>query len=281
MANNIAVLTIHGMGDTERGYSDDIRKKLSRALGSKWGHVHFGEIYYQDIFQDHQKKLFDRYKKNDDIDWIRLRRFLLYGFSDAAGFERQASLPNSAYEQVQNNVLDEIDAAYDEVGEEGKVVIVAHSLGCHIISNYIWDAQCKSASQGAWCDGGFEDSPPGSGLDKFRRLKTLKYLYFSGCNIPIFIAGIPQSKIQSITSSSRGYSFKWKNFYDPDDALGWPLKNLNTRAGKQSYKTEVNEDSAINVGGVMTMWNPLSHNVYWKDKHFLNPLIKDLKGLIA
>ena len=281
MANNIAVLTLHGMGDTNKHYSDGLIKRLSRSLGSKWGHVHFGEIYYQNVFQDHQEKLFDRFKKNDDIDWLRVRRFLLYGFSDAAGFERKAAEPNSAYKQVQNIVLDEIDAAYDEIGGEGKVVIVAHSLGCHVISNYIWDAQCKLASQGAWCDGGFEDSPPGSDLDKFRRLKTLKYLYFSGCNIPIFIAGIPQAKIQSITSSSKGYSFKWKNFYDPDDVLGWPLKNLNTRTGKHSFKTEVNEDNAINVGDWVTMWNPLSHNKYWKDKDFLTPLVNDLEKLIG
>ena len=281
MANNIAVLTIHGMGDTQKGYSDNLRKILSRSLGSKWGHVHFGEIYYQDVFQDHQVKLLDRFKKNDDIDLIKLRRFLLYGFSDAAGLERKASLPNSAYEQVQNKILDEIDAAYDEIGGKSKVVIVAHSLGCQVISNYIWDVQCKIASQGPWCDGGFEDSPAGSDLDKFRRLKTLKYLYFSGCNIPVFIAGIPQAKVRSITSSSKGYSFKWKNFYDPDDVLGWPLKNLNTRMGKQSYKTEVDEDNAINVGNLITMWNPLSHTAYWKDKDFTNPLKNDIERLIG
>ena len=281
MTNNIAVLTIHGMGNTEKSYSDGLRKKLRQALAGKWDHVHFGEIYYQDIFQKNQNMLFDRFKKNDDIDWLRVRKFLLFGFSDAAGFERKANEPNSAYEKVQNRILDRIDAAYDEIGPNGKVIIVAHSLGCHIVSNYIWDAQCKIASQGAWCNEGFEDSPPGSDLDKFRRLKSLKYLYFSGCNIPIFIAGIPQAKIQSITSSSKGYSFKWKNFYDPDDVLGWPLKSLNMRIGKHSFKTEVNEDNAINVRGWGTMWNPLSHNKYWKDKHFLAPLVNDLEKLIG
>lgn len=281
MSKKLAVIFIHGMGETKRGYSNELVEQLSLMLPDSWEDIHFGEIYYQDIFQDNQSRLLDKYKRNDDIDWIKLRKFVLFGFSDAAGFERNSSYPNSPYELVQNRILDQIDAAYDEVGENGKVVLIAHSLGCHIISNYIWDVQSVEAKQGAWMYGGFEDSPPGSGLDKFRRLKTLKYLYFSGCNIPIFIAGLSQSKIKSITASRKGYSYKWKNFYDPDDALGWPLKSLNNRNGDNSYKTQVTEDNAINVGSLITMWNPLSHKAYWNDHEFLASLSDDIDSLIT
>ncbi len=280
MAKNVVVLTIHGMGDTPITYADSLKKRLSKKLGNKWSSVYFDSIYYADIFQKHQKDIFTRIKAQDDIDWIGLRKFLLYGFSDAAGFERRAGQPGSPYEQVQNSILDVLDKAYDVVGPNVKIVLIAHSLGCHVISNYIWDAQSSEANQGAWRYGGFEDSPPNSDLDKFRRMKNLKSLNFTGCNIPIFLAGIPHGKIKAISSRGKGYSFKWKNYFDPDDPLGWPLKNISTRNVKESYKYEVNEDKAVNVGNVLNSWNPLSHNNYWSDNDVLNPLADDIKQLL-
>jgi len=280
MAKKVAVLTIHGMGDTPKSYADPIERKLAKKVGKKWSNVYFDKIYYADVFQDNQTNIFNRIKAADDIDWIGLRKFLMFGFSDAAGFERKADLPNSAYEQVQEKILDTLDRVYDAAGPNSKVVLIAHSLGTHVISNFIWDAQSKEPQRGAWKLGGFEDSPAGSSLDKFRRLKNLKYLYFTGCPIPIFVAGIPQGKIKAISSRGKGYSFKWKNYFDPDDPLGWPLKNISTRNTRESYKYEVNEDHAVNVGSLITNWNPLSHNSYWSDNDVLNPIANDIKKLL-
>lgn len=280
MSQEVVVLAIHGMGDTSLDFADDLQIKLSKKLGANWSSVYFDTIYYAKVFQDNQTRAFNRIKSNDDIDWINLRKFLLFGFSDAAGLERLPSEPNSAYEKVQDIILDTLDRAYDAVGESAKVILIAHSLGCQVMSNYIWDAQSKNPKAGAWRYDGFEDSPPGTQLDKFRRLKLLKHLYFTGCNIPIFVAGMPQHKIKAIASTSKGYSFKWKNFYDPDDPLGWPLKNLTVKNEKQSYKFEVNEDIAINTGGLFKSWNPLSHTTYWNDSDVLNRLVEDIDGLL-
>jgi hypothetical protein len=279
MTIKTVVLAIHGMGDTPTNYADHLEKRLAEKVGSNWAQVYFDSIYYADVFQANQNSIFHRIKANDDIDWIGLRRFLLFGFSDAAGFERKANLPGSPYEQVQERILDTLDRAYDAAGPKVNVVLICHSLGTHVISNFIWDAQAKKPQQGAWSSGGFEDSPLGSDLDKFRRLKNLKLLYFTGCPIPIFVAGIPQTKIMAISSRGKGYAFKWKNFYDPDDPLGWPLKNISSRNVKESYKFEVDEDRAVNVGNLLTSWNPLSHNNYWFDNDVLNPIAEDIKRL--
>ena len=281
MSYKTIVLAIHGMGDTPRSYADTLERKLAKKVGNRWSDIYFDSIYYADVFQDNQTNIFNRIKAADDIDWIGLRKFLLFGFSDAAGFERKTSQAGSPYEQVQERVLDAIDRAFDAADPKANVVLIAHSLGSHVISNFIWDAQSKEPQQGAWRMGGFEDSPPGSDLDKFRRLKNLKFLYFTGCNIPIFVAGIPQGKIKAISSRGKGYSFKWKNYFDPDDPLGWPLKNISTRNVKESYKYEVNEDNAVNVGNLLNSWNPLSHNSYWIDNDVLNPIAIDIKKMMV
>ena len=53
--------------------------------------------------------------------------------------------------------------------------------------------------------------------------------------------------------------FTWDNFYDRDDALGWPLRQLGS-----SY--EIVNDHPIKAGGVLTSWNVASHTGYWSDK---------------
>ena len=49
--------------------------------------------------------------------------------------------------------------------------------------------------------------------------------------------------------------------------LGYPLKAINS-----AYAATVNADIAINVGGILTSWNPLSHGKYWTDNDFTNPV---------
>ena len=48
---------------------------------------------------------------------------------------------------------------------------------------------------------------------------------------------------------------KWVNFYDKHDIIAYPLEPL--------YGSEFVKDQQVNVGGLLTSWNPLSHNHYW------------------
>ena len=64
---------------------------------------------------------------------------------------------------------------------------------------------------------------------------------------------------------------EWINFYDADDVIGFPLKTLN-----QAYGEVVTQDREVNVGSLLTSWNPASHLGYWKDKDVLDPIAKNL-----
>jgi hypothetical protein len=278
VSKEVIVLAVHGMGDTSEDFADGLREALADRLGAAaWDSVHFDAIYYQRVLQANQERVM-RAMRTQDLDGIRLRKFLLYGFSDAAGLERRAASPGSPYEQVQSIIRATLKSAYEFVGGPRPVVVIAQSLGCQVISNYLWDAQKPGkASQGVW------KSPTtrrGSKLDGFLRLKSLKYLYTTGCNIPIFLAGFPEDRIRAVTATERGYAFRWKNYYDEDDVLGWPLKPLSA-----SYRQAIYRDYPVNANGSLLGtfthgWNALSHTRYWTDADVIKPLARDIRGLL-
>jgi hypothetical protein len=40
------------------------------------------------------------------------------------------------------------------------------------------------------------------------------------------------------------------------------------------------EDYEINVGGLLTSWNPASHSAYWEDDDFTVPVTSFLRSLL-
>ncbi len=271
---DIAVITFHGMGETKRNYAYELFSRLENKLSPETlANIHFDSVYYQDILQTNQERYFDEAK--DLIDWKKLRRFMLYGFCDASSLETMKDKDNSPYLVSQRRIFDALSLAYDVVGKDGKVVLLAQSLGGQVISNYLWDAGKYKAVEahpnyGVWAE---QHLDPTLSKDKEAFLKggSVKYLVTTGCNIPLFVAGRDKEDISPISRPSTG--FKWENYYDEDDILGWPLEPLSS-----AYKRLVT-DHPINSGGILTSWNPLSHNQYWTDTTFLNAFVRILESL--
>ena len=88
MSKKLGIITIHGMGDTPEDYDSEIKKDLKRRVGdTRWSQVAWGKVYYQSILQRNQARLMRDIRQKADVDWTKLRKFLLYGFSDAAAME--------------------------------------------------------------------------------------------------------------------------------------------------------------------------------------------------
>ena len=224
----VILLAVHGMGPTRLNFANRLHDELKERLGNDSANVHLSSIYYQNVFQVNQTALWDRVKQRR-LDWRKTRKLLLYGFSDAAGYERNAAQKGSSYEQVQIKIRDKLKELY-KTFDNLPIVIVAQSLGGHVISNYIWDAQKDDgASRGIWRAN--RSTTENKSLDKFLRLQSIRLFFTTGCNIPIFVANLPESMIKAVGTQTQDYTFKWKNYYDVDDALGWPLKPLS-----ESYK---------------------------------------------
>ncbi|MEM7020036.1 MAG: hypothetical protein AAF512_22190, partial [Pseudomonadota bacterium] len=251
----------------ETNYYSDLEDELKDALGSNWARVSFQNVQYATVLQEPQDRLWQDMTTafSNDLDARRMRQFFLFGFGDAGSLEYSAYNDKLKYLAVQKEIQSALRSAYIDVGQDKSkpVVIIAHSLGCQVISNYLWDA-----GENKYIFEGTNDTAPDE--LQFLKLKSLSNLITTGCNIPLFISGISERKCFSRPNDN----FKWDNYYDPDDVLGWPLRQLGP-------SFEIVADHDVNVGSVFTSWNPLSHGGYWSDKDVLNPLAKQLMGLLS
>lgn len=277
-----ALLTVHGMGETPRDYAEKLFQAVAARLGPLSGRVDFRSIYYQDILKPNQETVWARVSDTTRLHYADLRRFLLFGFGDAAGLENRKEIDGSVYELAQAAIARQLLGVARQ-DPSTRVVFLAQSLGCQVLSSYIYDAQ-KALSGGQVLAGVWKDIDAwamralGARLsDSDRRFMagaTCAAFVTTGCNIPIFCAAHKQMDIKPIARPTPG--FEWINLYDPDDALGWPLQPLSP-----GY-AELVDDRAINAGqGVVTWilksWNPLSHTAYWGDAQVLDAVTQRLR----
>ena len=282
----VALIAVHGMGETLPAYADGLMAQLRSRLGGLAGQVTMRSVYYQGILHENQRQVWERTAAAGKVRYDALRKFVLYGLGDAAGLENRKEIPGSVYELAQGEIADALLSAH-AVRPDMPVVFVAQSLGGQVLSSYLYDAQKAAAGRpvgagiwrnvDAWASGAL-----GRPLTASERMVlgggTCAGLVTTGCNIPIFVAAHKEMDIIPIAPPTS--LFKWINFYDPDDVLGWPLQPLS-----QGYRMLV-EDRAINAsGGIGSLlarsWNPLSHESYWEDAAVLDAIAAMLRRLAA
>lgn len=281
---SVALVTVHGMGKTDTNYADELFNALRPRLGADWDHVDRLSVYYQNILQKNEELVWERTKAAGKVRYDDLRMFVLFGFGDAAGLENGKEEDGSVYEQAQGEIARTLLDACTRNGPGTPICFVTHSLGCQVLSSYLYDANKPGGtSVGIWRDiDGWANKALGRSLTSdektYLRATTCMAWVTTGCNIPIFVAAhIKGGVIKPINPPS--HLFKWLNLYDPDDVLGWPLAPL---YGEQPWL----EDRAINAGHglanyLLRSWNPASHTAYWTDADVVNPVAGMLKKLVS
>ena len=263
MPKRLAIAVIHGMGEQEEGFAADMIDELNGRVGDlnkDPEEIAWQPIFWADILAGPQKGYLEEAENNHDLDWVWLRKLVVNYLGDAAAYQKVTSPANTTYELIHGRVRDGVTALNDALDDpETPLIVMAHSLGGHIMSNYIWDVQHGGGT-------------PAPGPSPFERMQTLAGMVTFGCNIPLFTFAYSDVKPIEFPApelpdpGDAREKAKWLNYYDPDDVLGYPLKSINT-----AYDAVVDEDIAINVGGLLTNWTPLSHNKYWTDNDFTRP----------
>ncbi len=280
MPFKMGVLLIHGMGDQERGYAAPMIQELKarvRRSGGDDKQIAFQEVWWAPVLADKEETLLRNMADGNDLDWMELRRFVVRSLADAIAYQDTNRPPSSpdqinVYRQVHARIgeamktlRERIRAGADAAAPEVPLVVIAHSLGCHMISNYIWDVR--------------DSEKPKSTGNAFEDFQTLTGIVMFGCNIPLFtLAYVNLEPIRFPTPGLKPYFPKgtsaqaiaevsqWLNLYDPDDVLGYPLRTLDPKFAKA-----VTKDVAVDAGPPLRAWNPLSHTEYWTDNDVTRP----------
>ena len=278
MPKKLGVLTVHGMGDQERNYAEPMIEELhGRIFGGSvsidGSDIAWESGYWADDIQDKQNQLWGDLSKNPNMSHTKLRRFVVSEMGDAVAYQRvpsAAGVRENYYRKFHDSITHSIENLQAQLGDgEKPLIIIAHSLGSVIMSNYIWDAQ-RGKVQGT----------------PFQRMETLAGFITFGSTLPLFALAykerqnikFPPENISSYFPNARPNrvkrAVKWLNFFDADDVLGYPIRHLGP-----SYKMV--QDKEVNVGGILTSWNPFSHTGYWTDNDFTKPVAEAIREVLT
>ncbi len=273
MGKKVAVAVLHGIGkrtpEFAERFIDGIQERCWELCGNDivvrlidWGYV----------LQDQEDFLW-RKLRGIDLSYRDLRSFLVSFLADVAGYQI-ASNGRYAYDRIHRRFADTMRQLAQDTAEDAPLCIVAHSLGTIIASNYIWDLQhLDSSTLPDNLREMMDDSPLVSG-------ETLTLLYTLGSPIALWSLryedfGIPITMPSpSLPKHHPKLQGEWINFYDKEDVIAYPLKSLNPL-----YWKTVTEDRQVNVGGLLSSWNPLAHLHYWADADVLDPIAASLMNV--
>jgi len=274
MTKPVAVLAVHGIGSQGAKAPTDsatlsFSKAHARLVRNHVGapkfdpNVAWREGFWADILQSRQETYLRRIKRRTRGD--EFRGFVLRNLSDAASYRwtPQNQSADTTYWRIHARIDAALKNLEAEVAPDARLIILAHSLGGHIMSNYIYDRLKK---------------PDPNGSDFFNLKRTMAFVTF-GCNIPIFVFAYDPEDVTPIWRPGSALDPKyrlrswWLNYYDKDDILGFPLRDIGPKYEKMVKDKEI-ADVSINAGGLFKFWNPLSHNAYWKDADFFTEVAK-------
>jgi hypothetical protein len=262
----LAIAVIHGMGSEDQFFSVELKHRITEEYVNAEEGRHEDDLIYQEIFwgdlvKEQQKSLIESSNYKKDLTYMNLRELIVDHLGTTLAY--RTSMYGVIHKRVQDSLrklctLRRVDA------EKTPLVILAHSFGSVIMSDYIYDIQKRQAET---ANGKIEGM---SNLEQFRTLAgfitfgTPMALFSlqsdSEFSSPINIVGadLPE-KIQK--------RVQWNNYYDKDDILAYPMKGVN-----DTYGELISGDYEINVGSAATSWNPACHNGYWEDKDFYKPV---------
>jgi len=276
----LGVLIIHGMGSQRQGFSAPLVEGLTGRLGDQASAVGWEEVHWADVLLGREEELWSDMVSATDpsgrtipLDWASARQFVVHNFGDAIAYHRDFHHGDSAYSRIHEKVSAKIDALNAAVVPGAPIVVMAHSLGAHIMSNYIYDRQQ---------DGGEGECAA---------LPHLVSMVTFGCNIPLF--SLAFTKVLPIDLPGPGIDdpalrkvSRWLNFIDRDDVLGWPLKPLYEQDRSQLTDAQTStvdriEDREIDVGSWPVSATPIAHSRYWADRDLLDPVAGHLLALLS
>ena len=171
----LGVLILHGIGNHTPAFADGMVQELRERIGvSASKDVYFKPCFWGGVLDKRERLLAKTMEPHTDKHRIR-RELVLGGFGDLIAYNGPPNQKSHYYNPIHREVNTALVQMETKVLREGgdptrvPVLVMAHSLGCYVASNYIWDHQQRNQHA-------FGNASP------FSRLETLCGLITFGCN---------------------------------------------------------------------------------------------------
>lgn len=300
MPRHVAVVFVHGILAENDNYDAPMRLKLRDKLKDLEEHLHFQTIYWATEIRNHQRE----FMETAGIAYTKLRKMVVQGLGDAAAYQKTSSERHSAYHRIQGCINLQLDHLVALGHPKMPLIFIGHSLGCHIISSYVWDMnQLRQKTSDEikhepdwikelWNKLQMQNSTP------FRRLGTLAGIVTFGSNIPLFTFAFGQGGFCSLTSvhpdrphlspafpgaeldSALLEKARWLNFFSKKDVLGYPLKTVDAYR-RNSRIVDIPVSSEARITGYVPYWSLISaHNGYWTNKKVIDETANFIRGIV-
>src|SRR5258708_5822091 len=144
-----AVLVVHGIGSqSETEFRSEVQDMVDQVQGhfdstkADPGDLTWLPAYWGDILQPHEDDLWTSLSAKNDMDYGDLRKFIIANLGDATAYQREPGPDPDIYclihERIGKNIA---ELRMQAGGVDAPLIVLAHSLGSYIMSNYIWDQQ--------------------------------------------------------------------------------------------------------------------------------------------
>ena len=269
----LAVAIIHGMGSQKDTFADPLKQELTDRFAKLKGRktdLVFESIHWAPVLSRRESELWDKVVTSYDLDYVKLRQFIISALGDAIAYQplrAGAQKTKNVYTDIHRIVRKSLSNLATNAGQRVPLVVIAHSLGSIIMSNYLWDLWKPTIGPKPLMTP-LEGGETLAGLVTFGSPMALWSLRYDNYGEPI---GFPHPSLKQHFPKIKS---KWLNFFDDDDILAYPLRDLNIK-----YRRRVSRDIPISVGGLFTGWNPVSHTRYWTDNDFTKPVAELLHAV--
>lgn len=300
----LTVLVFHGIGsywvefgDEKRRFDAHLRREVGRRIGGDADAVLWKPVLWSlQELEERQAALLR--SRRPPLAWKWLFEFVSAYLGDASAY----TLPpesdwqgDSAYSRIQSEVAEALSEAERQLRESGveapgrvPVLAVAQSMGCHVLSNYAWDAAREP-----------KRIVPSGKLSDFQKLAGLAGLVFTGCNLPVLTMGIARTSVMPMKlpkhplADEPAFESRWLNFYDRQDVLGYPLdpeyrayfgddhdhRDRFEAWGRDPSRERAPEDRPIAIGGWRGV-TPFAHTRYWRSPAVLDAIAAEIRRLL-
>ncbi|MGH7613580.1 MAG: hypothetical protein ACREMW_06000 [Gemmatimonadales bacterium] len=260
----VALCVLHGIGVQQKDWADRFVTTVRRTVARLHPEIDVYPVvvWWAPITQRYEDRLVSLFRRG--LGWNWLRRLVIDFGGDVIAYQSPSQLsapPSWTYRIVHERIdrrLRALRATLEQTGaaEPSPVplVVVAHSLGSVIFSDFVYDLQTGQAA----------------GAFARRYGLAIRALYTAGSPLALYAIRYPKLGFDRPISLDGG---TWVNVLYKADVIAYPL-----RRASPAYADAVAEDWMLPARWwpPVVYRTPYAHLAYWSDHRFIRRVAADL-----